>query len=167
MMTDHALSADELLAGSRLTFAVAVPAQVLHPSLNGDAEGLNADAEAAGAPSVVRLRPLTLGDLQTIARAARDNDSLVATLMVQQALVEPALTVAQVAAMHAGLVHFLLDKVNRISGLALADDELADAVAAPLARAAHLLAREYGWTPQEVNDLTLGQVLLHLRMLNG
>lgn len=161
-MSRQPLTADELLAGSSLTFDVVVPADKLHPSLNGgDSSDDNNDDQ-----QIVRLRPLTLGDLQTIAHAARENDALVATLMVQQALVEPALTVAQVAAMHAGLVQFLLQNVNQISGLSLSDDDLSKAVEAPLVRAAYLLAREYGWTPQEVNELTLGQVLLHLSMLN-
>ncbi len=159
-MSQLYLTADELLAGSTLSFDVLVPAEILHPSLNG-AHDLPAGGQR------VRLRPLTLGDLQTIARAARENDSLVATLMVQQALVEPALTVAQVAALHAGLVHFLLEQVNQISGLSLSDDDLAQAIEAPLVKAAYLLAREYGWTPQQVNELTLGQLLLHLKMLNG
>jgi hypothetical protein len=162
-MSRQSLTADELLAGSSLTFDVVVPAEKLHPSLNGGGDGDEHDGEQ----QTVRLRPLTLGDLQTIARAAKEDDALVATLMVQQALVEPALTVTQVAALHAGLVHFLLENVNQISGLSLSDDDLSQAIEAPLVRAAYLLAREYGWTPQEVNELTLGQVLLHLKMLNG
>jgi len=151
------LSAEELLAGSQLTFVVAVPHQLLHPGENGHA--LSDDL-------TVRLRPLTVGDMQIIARAAKEKDALVATLMVQQALVEPKMTVPQVAAMQAGLVQFLLDQVNRISGITLAAQELDEAVEAPLTRAAFLLARAFGWTPQEVGNLTLGQVLLHLQMLN-
>ena len=34
--------------------------------------------------------------------------------MVQRALVEPEMSVAQVAAMHAGLVQYLLEQVNQI-----------------------------------------------------
>ena len=162
-MSRQSLTAEELLAGSSLTFDLVVPADKLHPSLNG----YDSSEDNDGDQQIVRLRPLTLGDLQTIARAAKEKDALVATLMVQQALVEPALTVTQVAAMHAGLVQFLLQNVNQISGLSLSDDDLSKAVEAPLVRAAYLLAREYGWTPQEVNELTLGQVLLHLSMLNG
>ena len=68
--------------------------------------------------------------------------------------------------MHAGLVQFLLDQVNHISGITLPAPELNQAVEAPLARAAFLLAQAFGWTPQEVSSLTLGQVLLHLQMLH-
>ena len=155
------LSAEELLAGSELTFLVAVPAHLLRPGANGHAP---APAAFNGEMSV-RLRPLTVGDLQLIARAAKEKDALVATLMVQQALVEPKLTLAQVAAMQAGLVQFLLAEVNRISGISLPALEIEEAADAPVARAAFLLARAYGWTPQEVAALTLGQVLLHLQML--
>ena len=69
-------------------------------------------------PTTVRLRPLTVGDLQTIARAAKESDSLMATLMVQRALVEPELTIAQVSSLHVGLVQFLLERVNEVSGIA-------------------------------------------------
>jgi hypothetical protein len=153
------LTAEELLAGSQLTFEVEVPVEVLRPSLDGF------EPEHPETRRTVRLRPLTLSDLQTITRAAKESDSLIAALMVQQALVEPALNLAEVVAMHAGLVQFLLAQVNTISGISIQSQDLKSASDAPLARAAFILAREYGWTPQEVNDLTLGQVLLHLQML--
>lgn len=148
------LSAEELLAGSGLTFEVTVPAEVLQPS-----DG------AEGGERQVRLRPLTVRDLQLISRAAKESDSLVATLMVQRALVEPELTVAQVAALHVGMLQFLLHHVNQISGITATAEQLAGAVEEPLTKAAFILAREYGWTPQEVSELTLGQILLHLQML--
>ena len=44
-------------------------------------------------------------------------------------------------------------------------DELDEAVHAPLARACFVLAREFGWTPDECAELTVGQVLLYLEML--
>jgi hypothetical protein len=151
------LSAEELLAGSALNFEVEVPAAVLHP---GDGAG-NGDGEGG----TVQLRPLTVRDLQLVSRAARESDSLLATLMVQRALAEPAMSVAQVSTLPVGLVQFLLHHVNRISGIAATSDQLASAAEAPLAKAAFVLAREFGWTPQQVGELTLGQVLLHLQML--
>ena len=108
---------------------------------------------------------LTVSDLQLVTRAARENDSLVGVLMVQRALVEPPMSIPQVAGMHVGLLQFLLAEVNRISAIAVTDAEVTAAAAAPLSRAAFVLAREYGWTPQQVSELTLGQVLLHLEML--
>lgn len=149
------LSSEELLAGGDLTFEVEVPAEVLRPT--GDSGG--------GAPDKVRLRPLTVRDLQLISRAAKESDSLTATLMVQRALVEPEVSVAQASAMHVGLVQFLLQHVNRLSGIATTSEQLSGAMEAPLAKAAFVLAQEFGWTPQQVNDLTLGQVLLNLKML--
>lgn len=149
------LSADELLAGGGLTFTVEVPAHILQP-------GGGAIQNAAGS---VQLRPLTVKDLQRISRAAKDSDNLTATLMVQAALVEPALSVQQVAALHVGLVDFLLEQVNRISGIASTAEDIGQAASDPLAKAAFILAREFGWTPQDINNLTLGQVVLHLEML--
>jgi hypothetical protein len=154
------LTAEELLAGSALTFEIEIPAEVLSPG-NGHTRNQGT------AQGTVRLRPLTIRDLQLVARAAKENDTLVATLMVQRALVEPEMSVAQVATMQAGLVHFLLQHVNRISGITSSAEQLSAAIEAPLARAAFILAKEFGWTPQEVNSLTLGQVLLHLQMLKA
>lgn len=146
------LSADELLAGSALRFEVAVPAALVDPA-------------RAGLAGQVRLRPLTVADLQLITRAAKANDGLVAALMVRTAVEEPRLTMAQINAMPIGLLEFLLAEVNRVSGLAMPADSLEAAAAAPIARAAHLLARQFGWTPQQIGELTLGQILLHLQLL--
>ncbi|MCG8671787.1 MAG: hypothetical protein MI867_20455 [Pseudomonadales bacterium] len=155
------LSADELLAGGEVTYDIEVPSNVLNP-----AGAAAIDPDPANA-KVLRLQPLTVADLQRISRAAKDSDNLAATLMVQAALVEPQLTVMQVAAMHVGLVEFLLEKVNQISGINTGLDDVNQAAQDPLAKAAFILAKEYGWTPQDVNNLTLGQVMLHLQMLKN
>jgi hypothetical protein len=146
------LSADELLAGATLRHEVEVPAALV-------------GRIAGQVPGRVRLRPLTVADLQRITRAARDNEQLVSALMVKAALEQPALSFAQVHAMPIGLLEFLLAEVNRISGLTVSTDAIEDAAEQPLARAAHVLARRFGWTPQQVGELTLGQILLHLQML--
>ena len=153
------LSADMLLAGAETTFPVEIPAHLLHPG-----DGDTAPPEADG-PREVVLRPLRLLDLQKMERAARDAGHLTSVLMVQQALVEPKLSIDQVNRMHAGLVEFLLREVNRISGLSMSADELETAVQAPLARACFVLSREFGWTPEQCAGLTVGQVLLYLEML--
>jgi len=146
------LTADDLLLGGTATHAVSVPAAVLNPG--GD-----------GASGTVQLRPLRLIDLQRIHKAAGEGSQLAAVLMVQQALVEPALTIDQMNRMHAGLLQFLLAEVHRISGLTLTGDELSAAVQAPLARACFTLAREFGWTPEQCAGLSVGQVLLYLELL--
>ena len=147
-----ALGADELLLGSGTTHEVTVPAGLL--------------AEALGdVARVVTLRPLVLSDVQRIHKAARDGAALTSVLMVQQSLVEPELTVEQANRLPAGLVQFLVGEVNRVSGLTMTGDELADAVQAPMARACFVLSREFGWTPEECAAMTVGQVLLYLEML--
>lgn len=149
------LSPEDLLAGSSVTHTVAVPAAVIDPVGGG----------AGSAPGTVRLRPLTVRDLQVITRAAKESDTLVAVLMIQRALVEPEMSVAQVTAMHAGLARYLLEQVNRVSGLRPTAEELDGAAGAPLTKAAFVLTREFGWTPHQIQELTLGQVLLYLEML--
>lgn len=147
------LTTEDLLAGAAVTHRVEVPVHLL----TGNRE--------TGASEVV-LRPLVLADVIKLTRAAGDDGSLASALMVQQALVEPALTIEQVHRLPAGLVEFLLGEVNRTSGLQLGADDLADAVHAPLARACFVLSREFGWTPDKCAELTVGQVLLYLEMLH-
>lgn len=144
------LSADELLAGSAVTTLIEIP-----PSLLG---------EASNPDTRVRLRPLSVQDLRLVNRAARENDDLTAALMVQRAMVEPELSVQQISTMSAGLLQFLLQHVNRISGIHVSEEELSEAMQDPLAQASLALAREYGWTPEHIGELTLGQMLMHLQM---
>lgn len=151
------LSPEELLAGSVLTFEVEVPQEVLYPSVGRSGRD--------SGPHTVKLRPLTVRDLQLISQAAKESDTLLATLMVQQSLVEPAMSVAQASNLHVGLVQFLVHQVTRISGIDATAEQLDRARQSPLAKAAFVLAREFGWTPQQVSELTLGQALLHLQML--
>lgn len=144
------LTADELLAGATVTHDVALPA--------GLAE------TPTGAK--VKLRPLTVRDVQRVTKAAKDDDRLLSVLLLKEALVEPALSFEQVHALPAGLARFLVDELNRVSGLKVAERGMADAIEAPLARACFVLAREFGWSPQEVGELTVGQILLYLEMIN-
>lgn len=146
------LGADELLAGSAAAYDIEVPAALV-------------EAGRSGLAGRVRIRPLTVRDLQLISRAARDSDSLAGALMVHTALQTPELSLPQVSALPIGLMEFLLGEVNRVSGLAVAPAALEEAAEQPIARAAHVLAREFGWTPQQIGELTLGQILLHLQML--
>lgn len=148
---DGYLSADDLLAGGAVLHDVEVPPELL--------------GGPGGVPARVRLRPLTVRDVQRVTRAARDGDVLLSALMLKESLVEPALSFEQVHALPAGLARFLVREVNRASGLDADGAALAEAARSPLARACLVLAREFGWTPQEVGELTVGQVMLYLEML--
>ncbi|HVR98495.1 MAG TPA: hypothetical protein VMW27_17910 [Thermoanaerobaculia bacterium] len=152
------MTAEELLAGAAATHPVEIPAALMFPG-GGD------DAASSSAGGRVTLRPLTVRDVQRVSRAAKEQSVLASILMVQQALVEPRLSVEQVGALPAGLVQYLLGRVNQISGLTLDEDELERAVRAPLTRACFVLAREFGWTATECAEMTVGQVLLYLEML--
>jgi hypothetical protein len=146
------LTAEELLAGSALTYDVEVPPALL-------------SAAGPRPPGKVRMRPLTVRDLQLIVRAAKDKDALTSALMVQTSLVEPRLTLPQVNSLPVGLLQFLLEETNRISGMTNDASQVAAAAEEPMVRAAFLLAQEFGWTPEQVGELTLGQILLHLQLL--
>jgi hypothetical protein len=146
------LTAEELLAGSALTHEVEMPAELMSTSSDGPADAR------------VVLRPLTVRDLQRIGKAVRDDDSLSAVLMIQQALVEPELKLEEVTRLPAGLARFLVERINAISGINTPRDALEELVQAPLARACFVLAKEFGWTPEEVSGMTIGQILLYLEM---
>ncbi len=151
------LSADEILAGGSLVFDVEVPAATLSPT------PLEEDA-LEGPGGRVRLRPLTVRLLQQLTRAAKENDGLLSALMLKEALVEPKLSLDQVNGLHSGLARFLLDAINRVSGISQSQG-LDEAVQAPLAKACFVLAKEFGWSPEEVGKMTMAQIMLYLEMI--
>ncbi|MDB9527120.1 hypothetical protein PN498_14050 [Oscillatoria sp. CS-180] len=148
------LTAEALLAGGSLTHEIDIPAELLRES-------------DSTTNTQVKLRPLTVRDLQLISKAAQNDDSLSAALMIQQALVEPSLKREQVSQLPGGLARFLVEQINAISGIDTPQDELAETVQAPLARACFILAKEFGWTPEEVSGMTIGQILLYLEMVRS
>jgi hypothetical protein len=150
------LSAEDLLVGARLRHRVTVP-----PELLAD------EARRPGDTAEVVLRPLSVMDLQAIAKAARDDTTLSSALMIQRAMVSPELDQEQTLKLPAGLARFLVDRVNELSGLAMTADTLAEHVQAPLARACFILAKKFGWTPEEVSGMTVGQILLYVQMARG
>ena len=148
---------EELLAGGELTYDVEIPAWLLRPPV---------DERASDAvPRTVRIRPLTVRDVQLIAKAAKNDEVLTSILMVQRAVVDPPLKERDVAQMHGGLVRFLVERINRVSGLTVADDDLRAIADSPLVQAFVVLAREFGWTPDQVKQLTLAQLLGYLEVL--
>lgn len=145
------MTAEELLIGGEATHRIEIPG---HLTAHPDDE-----------PQEVVLRPLLLADIVRLQRATGSDDDLASVMMVQQALVEPALSVEQVHRLPAGLVEFLLAETNRVSGLSMTADDLRELVHDPLARACVVLAREFGWTPDRCAELTVGQLLLYLEMV--
>ena len=114
----------------------------------------------------VKLRPLTVRDVQLIAKAAKGDEVLTSVLMMQKAAVEPKLKQDDIAKMHSGLVGFLIDQINHISGLSTTEDEMKEIAESPIVQAFFVLAKEFNWTPQQVKEMTLGQILGYLEMLN-
>jgi hypothetical protein len=153
------LTPEDLMAGGSLCYEVEIPPEVLAPGEDG-----------TGAPqhngNRVKLRPLTVRDVQLIAKAAREDEVLTSVLMIQKAMVEPELEKKQIAAMHSGLVRYLVDQINRISGLHTTDDEMQALADSPLVRAFFVLAKEFNWSPQQVREMTVGQILGYLELLN-
>jgi hypothetical protein len=147
------ITAEQLLAGGALTHNIVLPSTLVR--------------SAPGSEETVTLRPLTVRDLQLIAAAAREDNALSATLMIQQSLVDPAMRADEIAKLSAGVARFLVDAINTISGIDTPRDALTELVQAPLAKACFVLAKEFGWTPEAVSGMTIGQILLYLEMANG
>jgi hypothetical protein len=147
------LSAEDLLAGSTVVHEIQIPAQILRPG---------SKAVHSAVPGIVRLRSLSVASLTLISRAARDDAGLVPLLMIKESLTEPAMPLDRIRQLHVGLVHFLVRHINRVSGLSPDGDALTDIVDSPISRAHVLLAKHFGWTPEQVSRLTPGQVTVYL-----
>lgn len=150
---DRILSAQELLAGAHIVHDVEIPPEILQPAGN--------TGESA-APGKVRLRPLSVAALTIISKAAREDAGLVPLLMIKEALVEPVVTLDQVRQMHVGMAVYLVSRINQLSGLSTDRDALNGAVDTPISQAHILLAQHFGWTPDQVSQLTPGQVAVYL-----
>ena len=150
------LSAEELLAGSTLSYDMEVPDEIINPGQlqSGNGPGLK-----------IKLTPLSMNAVQRILKASRDNDGLMSALMVKESVIEPVLSYEEVMKLNSGLIRYILGEVQRISGLKASEDELTQAVQEPMAKACFILAREFGWSPQQISDLTLGQVLMYIEMI--
>ncbi|WP_300455952.1 hypothetical protein [Desulfobacula sp.] len=150
------LSAEELLAGSTLSYDMEVPDEIINPGQlkPGNGPGLK-----------IKLTPLSMNAVQRILKASRDNDGLMSALMVKESVIEPVLSYEEVMKLNSGLIRYILGEVQRISGLKASEDELTQAVQEPMAKACFILAREFGWSPQQISDLTLGQVLMYIEMI--
>lgn len=151
--TEKPLAAEDLLAGSQAIHKVFVPKAILSPGL---------DLQDGAQAGYVQLRPLNVATLALISRAARDEPSLVPLLTIKEALVEPVVTLNQLKQFHIGLVHYLVSRINRISGLDASGEALTDVVESAYGRTHLLLAKHFGWTPEQVAQLTPGQVAVYL-----
>lgn len=147
------LAAQDLLVGSGATHDVRVPREILAPGAQQPE-----DAE----DGIVRMRPLSVAVLTLISRASREDPGLIPLLMIKESLVEPILALDQIRQMHVGLVHFLVGKINLISGLAADGGALDGTANSPLGQTHILLAKHFGWTPEQVSQLTPGQVAVYL-----
>ena len=147
------LTVQDLLVGSQITHEVRVPQEILAPG---------AQPPEQAEEGVVRMRPLNVAVLTLISRASREDPGLIPPLMIKESLVEPTLTLDQIRQMHVGLVHFLVSRINVISGLAADGETLEETADSTLGQTHVLLAKHFGWTPEQVGQLTPGQVAVYL-----
>lgn len=153
------LTAEELLTGKGATYEIEIPPDILQP-------GLDNKAPASRNVRKVKLRPLTVRDVQLIVKAAKEDEVLTSVLMISKSMLEPELKQSQIAEMHSGLVRYLVDCINKISGLTTSQEQMQQIAESPLVQAFFILAREFHWTPEQVKQLTVGQILSYLEHLN-
>lgn len=104
------LSAEDLLAGANATFDITVPPELLWP-------GGPTTTQTNGPAKSIALRPITIGSLQLVMKAAKNDPALIPLLMIKEALVSPKLNLDQVRGLPLGLVDFLVGHIRNISGL--------------------------------------------------
>ena len=151
-------TADDLLAGAGEEHVVEVPYEIRRP--------LDVGGEAPD-PLEVHVRALTLGDVHRIAKASKGDEALAGAMMIERALVQPHLERSQIQQLPSGLVRFLIDVINRSSGLVATNDEVRTAAESPLGRLFFALAKEFGWSAQDVRELTVGEALTYLQAIRS
>ena len=83
-------------------------------------------------------------------------------LIISKSLLEPKLSLEQIKRLHVGLVHFLLAQINKLSGLTADGSQVQTAAESSFGQSHILLAKHFGWTPEQVSQLTPGQVAVYL-----
>ena len=108
------LTAEELLLGTQSLFDLVIPQHILQPGAVLKPEAGPGDAEPA---KKVVLRPLSLKTFQLILNASKHDSSQIPLLMIRESMVTPSLTLPQISILHIGLVDFLVEHIQLISGL--------------------------------------------------
>ncbi len=85
------------------TATVKIPAEILAP-IDGELQE-------------VKIKPLSMHSFQLIAKAAKDDHSLVPLLMIKESVVEPSLSIHEIRSMKVGLVSFLIKEIKKESGI--------------------------------------------------
>ena len=144
------------MAGTNTTFEVNVPSGLLQ---------LTKETKMNNEEMTLEIKPLSIGAFHLILKAARDDAGLIPLLILTESLVNPKLSLEQVKKLQLGLVEYLIAEVKIVSGLSEKKKILTEIEQSPLARSSFVLAREFGWTPSQIQELTMAQVSLYLQMI--
>ena len=85
------------------TYMVEIPGNILAP--------------VDGKLQRVKIKPLDVHTFQLIAKAAKDDHSLIPILIVKESVTDPLLNIIQIKSMKVGLVNFLISEIKRVSGI--------------------------------------------------
>lgn len=92
-----------ILAGMEEVLDLTIPAHLLPPQ--------------NGKSVTVKVRPLDIHTFQLIAKAGKNDPSLIPLLLVKEAVVSPSMELPQIQRMKVGLVKFLVEEIKTLSGL--------------------------------------------------
>jgi len=65
----------------------------------------------------IKIKALSVHTFQLIAKASKDDHSLIPLLMVKESVVDPVLNINQIKSMKVGLVNFFIKEIKRASGI--------------------------------------------------
>jgi hypothetical protein len=92
-----------MLIDAKETYMVEIPGNILAP--------------VEGALQRVIIKPLDVNTFQLIAKAARDDHSLIPLLIIKESVIDPVLNINQIKGMKVGLVNFLIKEIKQVSGI--------------------------------------------------
>ena len=105
-----------------MTHKIEVPESVLYPKASEEKVESQPVKHIEKKNRTVVLRPLTINQIAVVAKASKDDRSLLPALMIHESLVEPKLSLEQIRQMHFGLASFLISKINKISGMEVSEN---------------------------------------------
>lgn len=92
-----------MLIDTQETYTIEIPGNILAP--------------VDGALQKVNIKALDVHTFQLIAKAAKDDHSLIPLLMVKESVTDPILNINQIKRMKVGLVNFLINEIKQVSGI--------------------------------------------------
>lgn len=70
-----------------------------------------------GKPHRITIKPLSLYTFQLIAKATKNDHSMIPVLIIKESLLEPSLSITEIQELKVGLANYIISKVKEYSGI--------------------------------------------------